>query len=87
MQSRMSARKVASLSGYVVALAYIVGITAVALGALVLLFGFRTGATAEVRIASGAAALIVVAAGLVQAVFIALIGRYAQMRAEEILGE
>lgn len=73
------AKKVENLGGWIVGFAYIIALFGVVLGAILVL----GGAARNSSVMPMGFAFIV--GSLIQATFIALIGRYAQMRASEVL--
>jgi len=74
------ARKVDSLASIVVAFAWILGILGVGSGVILVITGANTRTNGSSVVAAG---IVIAVQGLVAAVFIALVGRYAQMRAAQ----
>jgi hypothetical protein len=72
------ARSVESLGTVVVVFAWILGVVAVAVGLLLVAAGLSARSDGSSLVATG---LLIAIQGLVAAVFISLVGRYAQMRA------
>lgn len=81
--TREAATRVASLGSIIVGVAYFVGIAGSLGGALVALMSL--GGPDVTKGAGFLYGLFIVGASLVQAAFLALVGRYAQMRAGQVL--
>jgi len=84
---QLLAHKVKTLGKIVVTVAYVVGALGVVVGLITMLGGASAGSRSGGGAVAGGvlAGLVIVAVSLVQAAFIALIGRYAQMRAATVL--
>lgn len=81
---RGNAQAVQRLSSWVVTFAYVIGTVSVIAGAYMALLGLAAGA-GTVSFALVGGGVVIAVTGLVQAVLLALLGRYTAMRASEVL--